>query len=806
MKKFLLFLGFIVGFTALNAANNPTSINDVVCNAPAQIGATTTADAANAYVYWTTTGAASYTLQYRINSDTAWKTITGIAPLARDSSAYRIANLQPCKVYVVRVKGVCSPNESSDWSRVADFRTAGCPAPCKIPEGLFAAARDSQVALNWAAGASTASYMVQFKLKTDSLWKTETVTANSLILRGLRPCVEYQFRVKITCSATESSNYSEAKTFKTLGCNVAPCTSPREIKGTAGDTKAAFTWATTGARAYEIQFKEATASDTSWKKAVVTTTTYNVDGLKNCVKYQFRVRSLCGTITATTAAMYSEWSSVTTVATTGCVPTGGRCEPVRRLTFTASATGAVLKWDSLSNVVSYDVQWRGPRDSVWRLAAGVRKNVYELSGLASCTAYAFRVKVNCTATSSSEWSAPAGFATIGCTPLCLAPKGIKVYVADSIAAISWNRTDVAKYILQYKTSTDIDWKSITVTGNVYVLNGLSRCKVYLVRLQAVCGSTSSSDYSEVAKFETRGCVPVINNCPVSKDLTATITSDSIALLYWTGASPKGFEVQYATNSDVAYVWTSVKAPAAKFSLTLKKCNSYVWRVRRICDSLTSSDWSELGKFQTTGCTVTPCAAPALPRVVASTTSSSSISLFWDNSANARDTFILQYRRTTDSVNNWKQVVVPVTPNGYSLTGLVACADYVFRVRRICAGDMFTWAEGKFKIATPNCPGIRDNGTIDGNNLNRIAISALGIFPNPGSEFAQVIYTLDVPAVINIQLMNTQGQVVNQFNGGLQDAGNYLQTLDNVSDLGKGLYFLIVRTDGKIASSQKWIKE
>ena len=190
MKKFLLFLGFILGFTALNAANNPTSSNEVVCNAPAQISTLYAPNAGGGYVFWTTTGAASYTLQYRISSDTAWKTIEGIAPSTRDSSAYKITNLQSCKVYVVRVKGVCSPNESSEWSRVADFRTGGCPEPCRIPDGLFAAARDSQVALNWAAGASTASYMVQFKLKTDSLWKIETVTSNSLILRGLRPCVE----------------------------------------------------------------------------------------------------------------------------------------------------------------------------------------------------------------------------------------------------------------------------------------------------------------------------------------------------------------------------------------------------------------------------------------------------------------------------------------------------------------------------------------------------------------------------------------------------------------------------------------
>jgi Fibronectin type III domain len=136
------------------------------------------------------------------------------------------------------------------------FTQAQNSTDCKPPNELFASVRDTIASLNWKSAVANSAYIVQYKLRNESVWKTESLTTNTLILRGLKPCSEYQFKVKSVCSITASSDYSEIKVFKTNGC-VAPCLSPREVKGITGDSKAAFSWVSTGSYAYEIQYQDA---------------------------------------------------------------------------------------------------------------------------------------------------------------------------------------------------------------------------------------------------------------------------------------------------------------------------------------------------------------------------------------------------------------------------------------------------------------------------------------------------------------------------------------------------------------------
>jgi hypothetical protein len=48
--------------------------------------------------------------------------------------------------------------------------------------------------------------------------------------------------------------------------------------------------------------------------------------------------------------------------------------------------------------------------------------------------------------------------------------------------------------------------------------------------------------------------------------------------------------------------------------------------------------------------------------------------------------------------------------------------------------------------------------------------------------------------------------VSQLNGGLQEAGFYNQTLDNLGNLNDGLYMLVIRANGKVLATQKWTKQ
>jgi chitodextrinase len=1076
MKKILLVLGFVICWLGSSFATSPRETHELVCSAPQQISAVASQDGKNAKVFFSNTGAAAYVIQYRLGFDSVWTSLDNVT--VADSNSLYLKDLKPCAWYVVRVKSVCSPNESSEW-RGTEFKTGGCTVACPTPAGLFASARDSIASLNWLATNSSAGYSVMWKAKRSSVWKTENVTTNSLILKGLLPCTEYEFKVKAMCGLTGSSEYTESKSFKTLGC-VAPCITPREVKGEGGEGKIGIVWASTAARAYEIQYKIA-ADSGAWTTVRSATNSFVINGLRSCAKYFVQVRSLCSGDNSTTI-LFSEWSSQIVVATTGCV-TPSRCEPVRRLGFQPTANGAVLVWETVVGA-KFEIQFKAKRDSVWKTVTAARSS-YELTGLASCTEYQYRVRVYCVNGGTSAWSNVMTFKTTGCQAPCKAPKLVKTYAVDSVAVVTWAGEGSTKFILQYKVADALDWTTLNVSGNVYVLTGLKRCVTYYVRVKSVCSATSMSDYTEIAKFTTGGCHPT--TCAIPHDLNGG-ADQTAAKFIWSNTSARGYIFEYKAVTDISNVWkmdtifqnytaifnltpctkyvarvrslcpnsaTSVSLPselyyfattcpptntcdvplrgssqliqdstvylawsstaskyevqyrittanvdfisvktdtaflklalhgcqiyewkvraicadgtvsawsesrkfetlgcrpnpntcvapltggtqlvqdstvyftwggsaARKFvveiagvpdgylnvitvdtsvlKLVLPACKIYTWRVKAICADGTMSAWSEIRKFETLGCRPNPnvCVAPinlkneiigvdsnqvayfawasSSPltvvekyeiqyRISSSTTSpwiADSITgyaykaavrrcqvyewrvrkicgnglysewayskfetkclviptcpvatlpkitatvdgvayLIWDSI----DSFVIQYRPAADST--WKELVAVVTPNGVILRGLQACKEYKLRVRRICPNGAIQWVETSFKVPGVNCL-IGGNGTDVQGLVVRNVVKGLGISPNPGSEYVQVNYELAEPTDVNISLMNLQGQVVSQFNGGKQDAGTYMQTLDNLSELNTGLYMLVIRANGKISVSQKWMKQ
>ena len=99
MKKFIFSLGLMLSMVAATWAQIP-------CAAPAQVAGIALQDNTSAYVIWTPTTAATYSLQYRLGSDTAWTTVNGLTVTTnpRDTGFYIVRGLQACKSYVVRVR------------------------------------------------------------------------------------------------------------------------------------------------------------------------------------------------------------------------------------------------------------------------------------------------------------------------------------------------------------------------------------------------------------------------------------------------------------------------------------------------------------------------------------------------------------------------------------------------------------------------------------------------------------------------------------------------------------------------------
>jgi hypothetical protein len=691
MKRFLLLLTFLTSF----AANGFSQ-----CPAPAAVVAVPRAD--GALVIWAPTGATLFEVQYRLGVDTAtWisATVQSTGNL-RDTASLQLTRLTSCKAYAVRVRAKCSATVTSDW-KTSTFSTTGCPAPCAAPRGLFVAARDSSASLNWLSAGTGVTYVVQYKSSRDSVYKTVNSTTNSLTLSNLQPCTEYSFRAKTVCSATASSDYSELARFKTLGC-AAPCLTPRVgAIATQGTSTINVGWVGTSTLGYEIQSR---IRDSAWSASTrVTTLTYQLSNTRTCTPYGFRVRAICAQ-TGTTF-LYSEWSATATVISAGCV-TIARCEAPKRLSYVPANTTTLVRWDSIAGAgLTYDVQWMGARDTAWRTVAGVRTVSTTLSGLTACSIYMFRVKTNCSATSSSNWSEPVRFQTIGCTPLCSKPKNVKTFVNDTVVVFSWDRADISNYTLVI-SSIDGSFASrtIAVTGFNYTLTGLVRCKIYKATVTTKCTDGRTSETSN-AEFTTvsRNCASNNNNCKI-EEIGINSTNDS----------------------------TVVEANAT---------------------------------------------------ILAST-------------------YELQYRKATDTT--WSATISAARPR-FVVRGLTRCLNYVVRVRAICVTGAGDWKTKEFR-AGASCFGNQDGSEVEYLVGNSGSLSNFAVYPNPGHDALALSYQLNQDANVNVQLVNLQGQVVSQLNGGLQEAGNYNQTLENLGGLNDGLYMLVVRANGKVLATQKWTKQ
>jgi hypothetical protein len=693
MKRILLLLSFVASF----AANGFSQ----VCPTPAAIYAVPRVDGATAY--WTPTGATLFEVQYRLGTDTAWvSTLVQSTGGVRDTSSLSLRNLHSCSGYAVRVRAKCSATLYSDW-RMSTFTTLGCPPPCAAPRGLFVAARDSSASLNWLAAGTGVTYVVQYKTVRDSLYRTVNASTNGLNVDHLLPCTEYTFRVKAVCSATASSDYSELIRFKTLGC-AAPCTTPREVHAiTEGTNKINLLWLGASTLGYEIQFR---IRDSAWSASTrVTTLTYQLTNTRTCTPYSFRVRTVCSQ--TGTALLYSEWSATATVVSAGCVVTP-RCDPPKRLSYVPANTTTLVRWDTIAGAgITYDVQWMGARDSgAWHTISGVRGISTTISGLTACSVYMFRVKTNCSATSSSYWSEPVRFQTVGCTPLCSKPKNLKAFVNDSVVVFSWDRADLTGYTLSVVSlDGSFSTRPITVTGFNYTMTGLLRCKLYRASLTTNCTDNRASETTTV-DFST---------------------------------------------------------------------------VTRTCVTNTTCKVEQIGINSTNDSTVVEANATVLGV-----------------------TYEIQYRKAVDTA--WSASISATRPR-FVLRGLIRCTNYVVRVRAICTTGAGDWKTAEFRagaacFANPNGDGGDVEYLVGGSGT----VSSFAVYPNPGHDALGLSYKLDQDATINVQLVNLQGQVVSELNGGLQEAGNYNQTLDNLGSLNDGLYMLVVRANGKVLATQKWTKQ
>ncbi|MFM2206146.1 MAG: hypothetical protein RL213_121 [Bacteroidota bacterium] len=450
------------------------------CNVPtgASAGNITSSGAT---LTWTSTGAAGYSVQYKIATASTWTT------LSVTTNSITLTGLTSCTGYQFQVASNCGTSLSA-YSTPYGFQTTGCTS-CLVPGGLSASSMTGTGAvLSWmSTGAS--SYSVRYRKAGVTTWTSAIVIQPSCTLSALTGCTNYEWQTGSICPGV-TTTYSYIASFSTTGCTNTCATVPGSLQSTiTSSTAVTLSWTSTGAAGYRIQYRLQSA--TSWTSKTTTGSSYSLSRLSTCSDYVWRVRAECS------GTNVSQYSTTATFRTTGCtvscpVPGGLAVSNI-------NTGGATVSWSG-TGATSYLLEYRPTSTATWT-GMNVSNTNYVLTGLNACQSYEVRISANCSGTSSAA-STPVGFQTV----CCAAPTGLSIgSITGNSVIVSWSAPGAVSCNLQYKTSAATSWTTLSGVTSPFTLSGLSACTGYSVQVQSVCSPTASSAYTTPVGFTTTGC-------------------------------------------------------------------------------------------------------------------------------------------------------------------------------------------------------------------------------------------------------------------------------------------------------------
>jgi hypothetical protein len=212
------------------------------------------------------------------------------------------------------------------------------------------------------------------------------------------------------------------------------------------------------------------------------------------------------------------------------ITTGAGCgSPAGLNASSITTSSATLSWSAVSGVLSYDVDYKLNTSGTWTNAAtGTTSTSVNLSGLSQSSLYDWRVRTNCSGSSSAYTQAQF---TTSSPVTCNAPTGLaSSSVTTSSATVSWTAVSGAiSYAVDYKTNASGTWTSATTatTSTSVNLSGLSSGTLYDWRVRTNCSGTNSAyAQAQFTTTSTGGCSTAFE--PNETQATAAAISTGVA--------------------------------------------------------------------------------------------------------------------------------------------------------------------------------------------------------------------------------------------------------------------------------------
>ena len=170
-----------------------------------------------------------------------------------------------------------------------------------------------------------------------------------------------------------------------------------------------------------------------------------------------------------------------------------------------------------------------------------------------------------------------------CRNQCGDPSNLTVTdTSANTATLHWQGSSASKFNVQYKWTSDSGWTTTVADTNFIVLTGLSCATDYLFRVQNICNSSDTGNYSPPSGFSTLSCISIGTSGQLCPGGSTTLSINLSGSTYqWQLDTGSGF-ADIVDNSN----YTGTNTPYLKLNNIPSAWYGYQYRC--VVDSLNSN--------------------------------------------------------------------------------------------------------------------------------------------------------------------------------------------------------------------------
>jgi hypothetical protein len=658
------------------------------CNTP-QIDTIVNVQCSSAQVNFTLTNLSpiNYRISYWAIYDSLNTYTTILANGSNGYNQYIMSPLFPSTMYKVRIRAMCTPNDSSVYNEKI-FTTLPATIPCLStqPYGSNPTSNGTGFTINWAHASGASYYELQYRKSSDppNAWIPYPAFTNSVNINGLLPGTAYTFRLRVHCINCNGVSPWSTGTYGTL-CS--PPISSSVPSNSIQCNSVLIKWnASLLASNYYLHYKK--TADAIWTLASsnIIDSLYLLSGLETGKSYQYKVG--CNCIGGSSTDFFT--------ASSGSFST--KCPPPTSLMAISSNTSVIINWVPSCGITNYKIEYKGSFGGFWTtLEHNFLGSSYTLSGpgIPQNQPYDFKVVSKCDQGGGSQSEA----IITGVGVECLPPDNINhIITGNQQATVDWDAIPGAnQYRLEYRNAdasgTAGSWNTIYVNGANCMLNNLLYLTNYDVRIKTKCFDGNwGDDYSPYYSFKTP--CPGINGLQV-------IPSATSAVVKWNQVNGVyGYKIQYGLQNTSGQVSTWVSSNNNSANDTTETINSlnpgsnYVVRIQTKCSNSTS----DTSQYVSTSFSTFNLCSPPILSMDSFTTQRISLSWIPLNGTNVQNHRI-RYKVVGSST--WDSTGL-IASNHFDIQPLFPGTNYIFQIKALCGSNPTTNYSSNYSFSTASC--------------------------------------------------------------------------------------------------------